>query len=381
MGFWDEPQGAAIFKHAVLDEYAPIFASKTGQFSPGHRVDILDGYAGRGWYKDGSPGSPARMLKTAQELAKNRNIRCWFVEEDQFNFKALSSGLVKLGADPASARALHGTMSERLPEILAEAAEVPLFAFIDPFGIGLPFEQLVGDLMRRSQSSRPATEVLINFVYAGIYRNAGQLQIDSDNPSLIDAASSKVRGLDENLGGTWWHQIQREARSTEELVLGIEKEYVRRVLAAAGPTWRCMRVQVADSMKGRPIYDLLLFSQHPQGPWFFNDAVSLARRIFQTYCEDSVSILQPPLWEPETEWVSAIKSNLRSLMTQGRPFKVIDEIENVYGTVLGVARGVHVKRAAKALSDEGLNAGDCRPEPHRLIIKPSPPPAAVRRLA
>ena len=76
MGFWDEPQGAAIFKHAVLGRYLPTYASKTGSRSAGGRVGILDGYAGKGWYDDGTPGSPALALDTVTRLGARRDVCC-----------------------------------------------------------------------------------------------------------------------------------------------------------------------------------------------------------------------------------------------------------------------------------------------------------------
>ena len=60
--FWDHPQGAAVFKHAVLRAYAPTFASKTGHFYGEGHVGIVDGYAGPGAYDDGSPGSPEEIV-------------------------------------------------------------------------------------------------------------------------------------------------------------------------------------------------------------------------------------------------------------------------------------------------------------------------------
>lgn len=81
MGFWDEAQGAAVFKHAVLKQYAPIFANKVGKFSDAHRVEIVDGYAGQGRYDNGDPGSPAVFLETAETLKDNRLVHCTFIEE------------------------------------------------------------------------------------------------------------------------------------------------------------------------------------------------------------------------------------------------------------------------------------------------------------
>jgi len=373
MGFWDQPQGAAIFKHAVLDRYAPIFASKTGKFSPGGRVEILDGYAGRGWYEDGSPGSPARMIGTAQKLAGRRRIRCWFVEENRRNYDALVSGLADHGVSSDRAVPLFGTMAEHLHAVLEAAQGIPLFAFIDPFGIGLPFDLLTGALMRRPlvTSGVPPTEVLINFVHAGIYRNAGQLDAVTNDRRQLQAAERKIADLDSNLGGRWWRDHWLEKGHTDEFVDAVRTEYIQRVLDVAGPEWGCFGVPVSDTQRGSPIYDLLLFTRHPHGTWFFNNAVSLARQVFQTHCEEGAGILQPPLWEPGDEWISIIRANLSRLLASGAPVRVIDRVGDVYGSVLGVARESHVKAAASQLIERRVARGDLECEPWRIVLEPT----------
>ena len=373
--FWERPQGAAIFKHAVLNGYAPVFASKVGKSSLNHRVAIVDGYAGRGWYKDGSPASPALMLKTAETLAKNRNVQCWFVEEQRKNYEALKVGLAGLLTQGPQPRPLLGSMSEHLPSILEASNGIPLFVFIDPFGLGLPFDQLTDDLMGRGRRRRgsswigPATEVLVNFVHAGIYRNAGMLSIETQSQAQRRAASVKLRDLDDNLGGDWWQAIRGMAASSAEAVEQIREGYVNRVLDKAGTGWRCFEVPVSDTPDGATIYDLLFFTQHPQGLWFFNDAVSLARRVFQEHFRDA-AVEQLSLWNEEDDWTLLIRDNLLSLLKSGRPVRVIEHCEAVYGPLLGRARGLHVKAAAKRLAEEGLNTGLCTCDPHKLVLVP-----------
>jgi three-Cys-motif partner protein len=373
--FWERPQGAAIFKHAVLNRYAPVFANKVGKNSPGHKVAIVDGYAGRGWYKDGSPGSPALMVETAQTLAKNRNVQCWFVEEDRRNYEVLEAGLAEMLTQGEQPRPLYGTMSEHLPDILAASKGIPMFAFIDPFGLGLPFTQLTEDLMGRGRRRSgpnwigPATEVLVNFVHAGIYRNAGMISIETESPAQRQAASVKIDDLDANLGGDWWYEIRATATSTGDAVRRIRDGYVSRVLDKAGTGWRCFQVPVSDTPAGATIYDLLFFTQHPQGLWFFNDAVSLARRVFRDHFSAD-GVRQLSLWDEEDDWTTVIRGNLISLLKGGHPVRVVDHCEAVYGSLLGVARGLHVKAAAKRLAEEGLNAGSCTCDPDKLFLVP-----------
>jgi len=365
MGFWDEPQGAAIFKHATLKGYASTYASKTGKFSTGHRVALVDCYAGQGWYDDESPASPALLLQTAEELGK-RDVHCWFVEADPGTHRTLKARVAKSGA-AGSATVLEGDIADHLPTILGQIGKQPLLVFIDPFGIGLPFEQLIGLLARdKGGSDRSPTEVLLTFVHAGVHRQGPKLRLLTDpiaSESQRRNAEATIRRLDQNLGGDWWHDIV----DAPDFVARVRREYLNRVLAAAGVQWNCISVPVADSRGGRSIYEMVLFTRHPQGLWFFNDAVSLARRVF----EDHVDPDRPlTLFEPEEEWVAIIKANLKRLLSKGQPLRVIDHIDDVFGETLGYARGKHVKEAAKHLAAEGFNAGSVKVDPHKLVVVP-----------
>ncbi|MDX6298442.1 MAG: hypothetical protein QOI51_2299 [Nocardioidaceae bacterium] len=373
MDFWEAPQGAAIFKHAVLRQYAPVFAGKVGSRSQSHRVEIVDGYAGQGWYDNGEPGSPAVLLSTAEMLKDIRDVHCWFIEEDRSTFSKLEASLAKEMVPVDRATLRLGSMSEHLDEVLEHAEGVPLFAFVDPYGLGLPFGELVGKLMGRTRwvAGRrvgPPTEVLVNFIRSGVYRSTGYLSPNTTSSTQRKYAARRVKDLDANLDGTWWQEVA-EAPG-DEIVARIREGYIRRVLETAGRGWQCLEVPVSDTVRAKPIYDLLPFTQHAQGRWFFNDAVSLGRQLFATYCEDGM--MQAPLWEPEDDWVQEIERNLRRLLANGGKVTVIDEMLDVYGAALGEARGKHVKRAAGRLVDDGSATGDLRQDPHKLILKAVP---------
>jgi hypothetical protein len=266
----------------------------------------------------------------------------------------------------------HGDIADHLQGILGQLGTTPLLAFVDPFGIGLPFDQLVGELLGRDKgprtSARATTEVLLTFVHAGIYRNGGKLTVPDRgdvSPAQIANATTVVERLDANLGGRWW----RPLLGTPDFVERVRVEYLERVRQSAGSGWRYMSVPVSDVQHGETIYDIVLFTQHPEGLWFFNDAVSLGRTVFDRHVNPTFE-LQPPLWKPDDEWVRAIAGNLRQRLQAGQMVAVLNEIEFVYGETLGYARGMHVKRAAKQLAMEGLNVASCTVENHKLVLRP-----------
>ena len=45
----------SVFKHEILRQYMPVFVAMLGSYSDRKRVVVLDGFAGRGRYPDGTP--------------------------------------------------------------------------------------------------------------------------------------------------------------------------------------------------------------------------------------------------------------------------------------------------------------------------------------
>src|SRR5262249_43071272 len=91
--FFAERKAAAVFKHAILSRYPVVFASKAGVGVRDHRVTFLDGYAGRGRYEKGEPGSPLLLVESAEKVEAFRKVRGVFVERDPDNFANLSQVL------------------------------------------------------------------------------------------------------------------------------------------------------------------------------------------------------------------------------------------------------------------------------------------------
>jgi three-Cys-motif partner protein len=360
MGFFDTPQGAAVFKHGILGQYLPTWASKVGSTSTGKRVAFIDGYAGAGFYRDGTPASPAIALAAADRLAGlSRDVQCVFVEEDASTSKLLATCVA---SSPAAARAtvVRGRLADHLQAQLGHIGPVPLLTFIDPFGLPLPFSQMIDQLFRRTswrggRRIGPATEVLINFVHAGLYRTAGKLEIASLDPVQLANAESTVEDVNASLGGTWWQTIWRSMHSTEQKVERIRQGYIDRILEAAGPGWTCFAVSVSDHWEGKSIYELLLFTQHPHGMWCFNEAVSKGREQLKEFHAVADELVLEP-FEPERQWQESIRTNLVRMLRQGRAVALARDIEEVYGTTLGYARGTHVRKAISQVVADGLTS-------------------------
>lgn len=170
--FFESKRAAAVLKHAILDGYVVPFASKTGSASRGKRVVIMDGYAGAGRYEDGKPGSPSLIADAARKLP-DRAIECYFVEKDPPTLERLREVLAVEGAG-IKWEAWEGTAEQHLDEVLTRADGVPLFLFLDPYGLGPAFDKIAEIFGRRPGGQyTPATEVFFRVDAGGVRRIRG----------------------------------------------------------------------------------------------------------------------------------------------------------------------------------------------------------------
>lgn len=357
--FFDERRGAAVLKHEIIRQYLHPFVSKVGVAAPGNRVVYLDGFAGAGVYEDGSPGSPALAAATAEKIASFRDLECIYVEEDRETLIKLRRVLV---ATSHKWQALEGRIEDKLDEVLDLAGKAPMFAFFDPFGLGISFDALEEKVLARSARlptigrTGPPTEVLLNFSLPGLRRVAGHLTAQSDNPTYQKARMTLLSRLDAVLGGDYWRDIflRREQDWTDQVLSG----YLEKLKSAAGK-WAYWSVPVSNSETSSPIYHLIFLTQHADGIWQFNQALSLAQKAYREYCLQESGGLDLD-HDREERWVEEISKNVRSLLTKG-PFTIdASTMSEVFGNTLGLARETHLRRALRKLRDDGEIGDDIK---------------------
>lgn len=189
--FWEQQRLPSVLKHDLLRRYLPVFAGKTGSRAVG--VVYLDGYAGRGRYEDGSPASPELILQIALDKRSARiNYRLFFYERDTESFAVLKTVVdeyVELGvqAEAANCEVISG-----LGQVIAAAAGLPLFLFLDPCGLGIPFSVLVKTLTGPRAATWPPTEILLNFSLDAVRRIAGLVTSATPNEKTMARLDSML---------------------------------------------------------------------------------------------------------------------------------------------------------------------------------------------
>lgn len=92
--FFDTCEDWSRRKHLILEHYLPPATAKLRRVSPDRRVIILDGFAGRGRYEDGTPGSPVHMGQLADKVRSWKDpvdLRILNIEADPDNHAELEA--------------------------------------------------------------------------------------------------------------------------------------------------------------------------------------------------------------------------------------------------------------------------------------------------
>jgi len=132
------------------------------------KLGYIDGFAGRGIYETGEPGSPILAMRAAQEqidkIGKLKEFLCVFIENNYENFSCLDEQ-VALAAPECPAvtyETIRNTFEATIHNFLEKIGSdrtIPLLYFIDPFGWkGIPFETIKGIM------AQPKSEILFVFM-------------------------------------------------------------------------------------------------------------------------------------------------------------------------------------------------------------------------
>ncbi|UKZ05340.1 three-Cys-motif partner protein TcmP [Streptomyces viridifaciens] len=371
--YWAAPALPSVFKHTLLSRYIPRFGGMTGSKSGGEVV-YLDGYAGEGRYENGTAGSAELVLKIAADHQAKNLVRwtCFFAERSAPSFSHLESVVAEYRGQGVDARAFHGDVTGLLDEVLAAAVGRPLFLFLDPCGLALPFDTLVDVLARRRKEIWPPTELLLNFSMMAVRRIGGNSHSAKGNERTNER-------LDEVCGGRWWRDFFADGY-TGDADDKVAAEYSRLLGERTGMS--TVSVPVTNAPNRKAVYNLVFGTRSNHGLWAFGDAHARARDTWweglelTEEAEDnalfSVATLQRP--DPDhvrARAVPAMAANLAELLRAGHPFKLVDHTLQVFGEHYGQVPETVARQAVKHLHGAGGTPSDGKGSPvHKLEVRP-----------
>jgi three-Cys-motif partner protein len=363
--YWELPRLPSVFKHTLLDRYVPQFAGMTGSRSEARRVVYLDGFAGRGRYDDGSPASPERILRIALHQGIKGTVAwtCFFVEAEEDSAVELVQVVDEYVRQGVTATAHHGDVLDVLDDVVGAAVGCPLFLFLDPCGLGIPYERLVSLLRDQRRDRWPPTEILLNFSLDAVRRIGGHVGSEQ-------GFEKSMRRLDEAVGGGWWRR-HFALGVTDAAVEDVVTRFRERLTGDSG--MEIVSVPVRRAPKHKPIYHLLFGTRRQHGLWAFGDSVAQATQAWwSTLDEHTIEQDDPPRLFPVTQVdrpsiesvearaVPEVARNLEEILRERPSFRVVDHTHRVFGAFYGQVRERVVRDAIKLLHRDGRTASDGR---------------------
>jgi three-Cys-motif partner protein len=356
--FWVDKELPAILKHEILKCYVPKFVAKLS--STNRKVVLIDGYAGMGRYVSGQAGSAIQMLEIAKSLVakRSREVDVYLVERDPETFARLQTEVEEfLRVERLNVFLIQGDIGDRLSEVLARAEGMPLFLFLDPCGLGLDF----GDLTDALTTYRPrtmTTEILLNFSAEAVRRIGGLVP----TPEKHATALARMDGV---VGGPWWRKAYSgdfdKEGAEHEVVLG----YISRLGEKTGMA--TFAVDAKRKLHHKPLYYLVFGTRHPDGVWFFADAVARSAKKWRETLAAREEEERPTLVgiietqeelnnKLEERACEAIQENILELLETHGDFVVGKYPGEVFGAFFGEVTEKVVRRAIKELKSKGLTS-------------------------
>lgn len=213
----------------------------------------VDAFAGPGRYRGGEEGSPVLVLNLLSGgRGMSNDVSFVFLETREDRFLHLRTEVSRLTL-PQNFR-VEIENKDCVSYLRQRAAEWRtmgrrlgvLFAFIDPFGLDLPFDVVAGLL------ARPSSEVLITFMTDYVKRFATE-HIDRIDDLLGEPGASL------SIGSLPPEKRPEEIRRRYRERLGKDVPFVR---------WFSVRRR-----SGLPIYDLFFAGRDPTGHYVFKEAM------------------------------------------------------------------------------------------------------------
>jgi three-Cys-motif partner protein len=244
---WHYTEHARV-KHEIQRRYLGAWLAILGHtMSP---LVLVDGFAGRGRYTGGEPGSPLLFWQRAVEaveVERPKEVQIGCVELNQNNFTELTSVIAELSHPRVSIEARKGYFAEQVcrkaDELRARSWVPPVFWTADPFGFrGVPLA-VIRNLMETDR-----WEVMITFMVRDMRRFLAQDNFQAP--------------LDEFFGGGAWRSCLElsPGEDREQKLLLTYSQVVRESVARFATPFR-----VFEDDRTQTLYYLVHLTNSPLG--------------------------------------------------------------------------------------------------------------------
>lgn len=372
--FFGSRDAKAVLKHGLLARYAVYFAGRAGRATDG-RVAFIDGYAGKGRYDDGNPGSPLLLATQARSAAGfGRDVLLAFVEQDDRYRVQLLETLQNEGV--AADQVIGGDLDAAIDGLPDRYTGRAVLLFVDPFGLAINRSTLTRVLRRRSRSQ--PIDVLYHFSLSSVARQ-GALGVTEKAGATISAQQ-----LDNALGPDVWRAPFETSSGSDgaatEAAITVARSFAHDVCGSSAGL-RATSIPVRRRPEHLPTYLLTLFSADHKAHWGFADMAGKTYVDWLHHCDTEdfnanlrrdrdlgiLRLIEEP--EPEVGSIDQLLADrarehfamhLPDVVERHGSLRPIDCFEELYGAMLGQARELHLRDAFKRLHAGGRIDDHCK---------------------
>lgn len=304
--YWDLRRNTQV-KHDILSNYLLRWASILSGGSTGSRklnFHYVDGFAGRGRYSGGEPGSPLIAMEIGEDLHRHRrgnvHLNCYNVEQDSENFLSLEKEVEE--ARPlypsVGVEYFHGPFQEYSDEILRLIPENnDTFVFIDPFGYkGVELSEVMRFVRRRR------SEVFVTFMSNYI----GRYMTDPNRAGAMDA----IFGTNE-----WTKLVDLPTASQQASAVELYGKQLQKKGLEMRKELLVLPINVEFDDRSADQYHLIHVSQHPKGRLAMEQSVEKVKRLST---QEALFTIAPEIQEHVMESLRTVPNGLTALDLAGK---------------------------------------------------------------
>jgi three-Cys-motif partner protein len=376
-GLLDSAKATSVFKHEILRQYIPPFVAKVASTADKNRVMLVDGFAGRGRFDDGTKGSAEYFLAAARDQRQAKtSVRLFEVNKpDADRLAAVVAEYRAVGVDATSE---CGDIRERLDDVVREAAGIPLFVLLDPCGQNLPYEQLAALLRDQRPDPKPSTEVLLNLSADFTRRIGGTLRA-----GLTDAKG--LLTMDSMMGGNWWRELALDTHAAAPdgswgaAADAVADAYTRRL--ATESRMGGAVTPVRRKPENQATYHLAYLTRNNEGLWVMAAAIAKGRQKWLEFNGPQDDDTQLALFasdpvgdliaDEQEACVRRLRDRVLTIAARGAPFRLVDHTIEVLGDDYGTVTESTVSVVMKEIVKEGRLARRPGDKLHQATFTPT----------
>lgn len=260
------------FKDKMLGWYLKPYINKL-LYMP-KRLYIIDCFAGKGKFDDGSIGSPLIIANKIREILndtnrKNREINGIFIENKYGKYlKENLTGYTKCFSKNKS-------FEECIDGICELARKANIFLYIDPYGIkNLKFDY-INKMCSSSCEGCNSIEMFINFSSIGFIREACRLlkynhdvfkdEIEGDEDDY-EIQEVSIENMNRIFNGDSWQQIIKDFYNKKISFYSLEEKITQEYMKNFNSEFKyCLNIPIRTKQKNTPKYRMIFCTNSNDG--------------------------------------------------------------------------------------------------------------------